>query len=113
MFRRDRPHRKRRALLPWKAKGGALDYLRATMKEIMRSAGLREELSFTSSRHGALPRARIPISAMPNCAPLAGRKAFGEGSGVVRAFARLHAWIDHEAAKKQPPARTKPADLSE
>jgi hypothetical protein len=32
---------------------------------------------------------------------------------VARALARLHAWIDHEAAKKQPPARTKPADLSE
>lgn len=52
VFRRDHGHRKRRELLPWMAEGGGFDYLRATVKEIIRSAGLREELSFTSFRHG-------------------------------------------------------------
>jgi hypothetical protein len=31
---------------------GGLDYLRATVKRIVRAAGLRDELSFTSFRHG-------------------------------------------------------------
>ena len=31
---------------------GGLDYLRAIVKEIVGSAGLRDELSFTSFRHG-------------------------------------------------------------
>jgi hypothetical protein len=38
--------------MQWMTTRGGLDYLRATVKEIIRAAGLRDELSFTSFRHG-------------------------------------------------------------
>jgi hypothetical protein len=52
MFRRDHKHRRNRVPTPWMTERGGLDYLRAIVKEIVRSAGLRDELSFTSFRHG-------------------------------------------------------------
>jgi hypothetical protein len=38
--------------MPWITPRGDLDYLRSTVKEVIRAAGLRDELSFTSFRHG-------------------------------------------------------------
>lgn len=52
MFRRDHAHRRSAVPLPWITPRGGLDYLRSTVKEIIRAAGLRDELSFTSFRHG-------------------------------------------------------------
>lgn len=52
VFRRDHAHRRSRTPLPWITDKKDLRYLRGVVKEIIRSAGLREELSFTSFRHG-------------------------------------------------------------
>lgn len=52
VFRRDHAHRRSRTPLPWITDRKDLRYLRDVVKEIIRSAGLREELSFTSFRHG-------------------------------------------------------------
>ena len=51
-FRREHAHRKGAVPKPWITEKGGLDYLRATVKEIVRAAGLRDDLSFTSFRHG-------------------------------------------------------------
>ena len=52
MFRRDHPHRRAKAPLPWITPRGDLDYFRSVVKDIIRAAGLRDELSFASFRHG-------------------------------------------------------------
>ena len=52
VFRRDHAHRRSRTPLPWITEKKDLRYLRDVVKEIIRAAGLREELSFTSFRHG-------------------------------------------------------------
>lgn len=52
VFRRDHRHRRGRGLQPWFTEKGGLDHLRSTVKDLIASAGLREELSFTSFRHG-------------------------------------------------------------
>jgi hypothetical protein len=52
MFRRDHAHRRQRVPLPWITPRGDLDHFRGVVKEIIRAAGLRDELSFTSFRHG-------------------------------------------------------------
>jgi len=51
VFRRD-DHRRGRVPLPWITPRGGLDYLRATVKRVIRAAGLRDELCFASFRHG-------------------------------------------------------------
>jgi hypothetical protein len=45
-------HRRAHVSLPWIAPRGGRDDLRATVKRIIRAAGLRDELGFTSFRHG-------------------------------------------------------------
>jgi hypothetical protein len=57
MIRRDRKYRKSGVPLPWMTARGDLDYLRATVKEIVRAAGLRDDLSFRSFRHGGFTEA--------------------------------------------------------
>jgi len=52
MFRRDHKHRRGKVPLPWITPRGELDYFRGVVKDIIRAAGLRDELSFTSFRHG-------------------------------------------------------------
>jgi hypothetical protein len=53
VFRRDHANRRnKQELLPWITERQDLRYLRATVREIILAAGLREELSFTSFRHG-------------------------------------------------------------
>jgi len=52
MFRRTHEHRRGAVPLPWITERGELDYVRATVKKIIRAAGLRDELSFSSFRHG-------------------------------------------------------------
>jgi hypothetical protein len=51
-FRRDHKHRRGKVPLPWITPRGELDYFRGVVKDIIRAAGLRDELSFTSFRHG-------------------------------------------------------------
>jgi hypothetical protein len=43
--------------IPWAAASGDLDLMRRKVKRIIRSAGLRDELSFTSFRHGGFTEA--------------------------------------------------------
>lgn len=57
MIRRDRTDRRTGVPVPWITPRGGLDYLRATVKAIVRAAGLRDELSFTSFRHGGFTEA--------------------------------------------------------
>jgi len=52
VFRRDHEHRKSRTPLPWITERKDLRYLRSVVKEIVAAAGIRNELSFTSFRHG-------------------------------------------------------------
>jgi len=52
IFRRDHGHRRSAIPLPWITPRGDLDYVRSVVKKIIRSAGLRDDLSFTSFRHG-------------------------------------------------------------
>jgi hypothetical protein len=52
IFRRDHKHRRGATPRPWITARGDLDYLRSTVKKIIRAAKLRDELSFTSFRHG-------------------------------------------------------------
>ena len=40
--------------LPWATASGALDFVKKKTKEVIRAAKLRDELSFTSFRHGGL-----------------------------------------------------------
>jgi hypothetical protein len=48
MIRPDRKDRKAGVPLPWTTAKGGLDYLRATVKEIVRAAKSRDDLSFAS-----------------------------------------------------------------
>jgi len=52
IFRRDHAHRRGKVLLPWITPRGDLDHFRSVVKDIIRAAGLRDELSFASFRHG-------------------------------------------------------------
>lgn len=52
VFRRDHKHRRSPNPLPWITARRDLRYLRGVVKKVVRAAGLREELSFTSFRHG-------------------------------------------------------------
>jgi hypothetical protein len=51
IFRRDHKHRRGTVPLPWISALGDLDYLRSTVKKIVRAAKLRDDLSFSSIRH--------------------------------------------------------------
>jgi hypothetical protein len=52
VIRRDHQHRRGKVPLPWITPRGDLDYFRRIVKKIIRAAGLRDELSFASFRHG-------------------------------------------------------------
>lgn len=52
VFRRDHAHRRSAIPLPWITPPKDLRYLRSVVKKIIAEAGLRQELSFTSFRHG-------------------------------------------------------------
>jgi hypothetical protein len=53
-FVRDWPDRTAKIQLPWATTSGALDFVKKKTKAVIRAAGLRDELSFTSFRHGGL-----------------------------------------------------------
>jgi hypothetical protein len=57
VFRRDHMHRRSPIPLPWITAKQNLRYLREIVKKIVRAAALREELSFTSFRHGGFTEA--------------------------------------------------------
>jgi hypothetical protein len=52
VFRRDHAHRRSATPLPWITPRKDLRYLRSVVKKIIVEGGLRQELSFTSFRHG-------------------------------------------------------------
>jgi hypothetical protein len=52
VFRRDHQHRRSPIPLPWITPRGDLRYLRRVVKKIIAAAAIRNELSFTSFRHG-------------------------------------------------------------
>ena len=52
VFRRDHEHRRSSTQLPWITERGDLRYLRRVVKKIVLAAAIRNELSFTSFRHG-------------------------------------------------------------
>jgi hypothetical protein len=52
IFRRGHAHRRGKVPLPWITPRGDLDHFRSVVKDIIRAAGLRDELSFASFRHG-------------------------------------------------------------
>ncbi|MCK1494947.1 hypothetical protein IVB14_32220 [Bradyrhizobium sp. 180] len=52
VFRRDHAHRRSVTPIPWITPRKDLRYLRSVVKKIIAAAGLRQELSFTSFRHG-------------------------------------------------------------
>lgn len=52
VFRRDHAHRRSVTPLPWITPRKDLRYLRSVVKKIIAAADLRQELSFTSFRHG-------------------------------------------------------------
>jgi hypothetical protein len=54
LFVRDWPDRISGTPLPWATSVGALDFVKKKAKEAIRAAGIRDELSFTSFRHGGL-----------------------------------------------------------
>ncbi|WGD54973.1 hypothetical protein QA641_14260 [Bradyrhizobium sp. CB1650] len=68
VFRRDHEHRRSAIPLPWITARKDLRYLRAVVKKIVAAAGLRNELSFTSFRHGGFTEgadSRWPSSIRP------------------------------------------------
>ena len=80
MLRRDHAHRRASIPQPWITPRGDLDYLRAVVKKIIRAAGLRDELSFTSFRHGG----------------------FTEGADADMSDAELRAAGRHRSARQLP-----------
>ncbi len=109
IFRRGHAHRRGKVPKPWITPKGDLRYFRDVVKEIIRAAGLRDTLSFTSFRHGG----------------------FTEGADADMTDAELRAAGRHRSArqlptyakrtrkqlisvaKKRRAERTKRADLSE
>src|SRR5262249_35160327 len=63
IFRRDHKHRRGTVPLPWISALGDLDYLRSTVKKIVRAAKLRDDLSFSSIRHDGFTRTDAELRA--------------------------------------------------
>lgn len=80
VFRRDHAHRRGKVPKPWITPRGGLDYFRSVVKDIIRAAGLRDELSFTSFRHGG----------------------FTEGADADMSDAELRAAGRHRSARQLP-----------
>lgn len=109
VFRRDHPTRRSPIPKPWITDRKGLDHLRGVVKTVIRAAGLRDELSFASFRHGG----------------------FTEGADADWTDAELRAAGRHRSAQQLPTyakrtqkqlisastkrraIRTKPANLSE
>jgi hypothetical protein len=109
VFRRDHDHRRGRVPLPWITPRGGLDYLRATVKRIVRAAGLRDELSFTSFRHGGFTEgADSDLSDAELRAAGRHRSARQLPTYAKRTRKQLIAGVQKRRAE-----RTKPAGLSE
>jgi len=109
VFRRDHDHRRGRVSLPWITPRGGLDYLRATVKRIVRAAGLRDELSFTSFRHGGFTEgADSDLSDAELRAAGRHRSARQLPTYAKRTRKQLIAGVQKRRAE-----RTKPAGLSE
>jgi hypothetical protein len=105
VFRRDHGHRRGHVPLPWMTPRGGLDYLRATVKRIVRAAGLRDELSFTSFRHGGFTE-----GADSDLSDAELRAAGRHRSARVR---QAHPEAADSRRSKRRAERTKPAGLSE
>lgn len=109
VFRRDHAHRRSRTPLPWITDKKDLRYLRDVVKEIIRSAGLREELSFTSFRHGGFTEGADSDLADAELRA-AGRH---RSSRQLPTYAKRTRKQLISGTKKRREERTKTADLSE
>jgi hypothetical protein len=86
---------------PWITPRGGLDYLRATVKRIIRAAGLRDELSFTEGADSDLSDAELRA---------AGRH---RSAGQLPTYAKRTRKQLVTGAQKRRAERTKPAVLPE
>jgi hypothetical protein len=112
VFRRDYGHRRGRIPLPWMTPRGGLDYLRSTVKRIIRAAELRDELSFTSFRHGGFTEgADSDLSDLSD----AGLRTAGRHRSArqLPTYAKRTRKQLVSGAQKRRAERTKPAGLSE
>ena len=104
MLRRDWGER-----LPWPTERGDLDHLRHKVKSIIRAAGLRDELSFTSFRHGGFTEAAD--------ADLSDAEIRAQGrhksAKVLPRYAKRTMKQVEAGAKKRRTMRTKADNLSE
>jgi hypothetical protein len=95
--------------IPWPSRRGDLDYMRHKVKEIIRAAGLRDELSFTSFRHGGFTEAAD--------ADLSDAEIRAQGrhksTKVLPRYAKRTMKQVMEGAKKRRTQRTNADDLSE
>ena len=95
--------------LPWPTERGDLDLMRHKVKRIIRAAGLRDELSFTSFRHGGFTEAAD--------ADLTDAEIRAQGrhrsAKVLPRYAKRTMRQVAEGARKRRAVRTKADDLSE
>jgi hypothetical protein len=75
IFRRDHKHRRGAISLPWITARGDLDHLRSTVKKIVRAAKIRDELSFSSFRHGGFMGSKCTLCSLPACRSIVGSAA--------------------------------------
>ena len=109
MFRRDHQHRRGSALVPWITPRKDLRYLRGVVKEIIQAAALRNELSFTSFRHGGFTE-----GADSDLTDAERRAAGGHRSSrLLPTYAKRTRKQQISGSKKRRLGRTKAAGLSE
>jgi hypothetical protein len=109
IFRRDHGHRRSAIPLPWITPRGDLDYVRSVVKKIIRAAGLRDDLSFTSFRHGGFTEGADSDLTDAELRA-AGRHRFAR---QLPTYAKRTRKQLVSVANKRRAERTKAADLSE
>jgi hypothetical protein len=104
MLRRDRGAHK-----PWFTSGGDLTHMIHTVKRIIRAAGLRDELTFTSFRHGGHTEAADSDLTDAEIRAMSRHKS----AKVLPRYAKRTMKQVEAGAKKRRAMRTKADDLSE
>ena len=95
--------------LPWPTARGDLDLMRHKVKRIIRAAGLRDELSFTSFRHGGHTEAADSDLTDAEIRAMSGHKS----AKVLPRYAKRTMRQVAEGARKRRAVRTKADNLSE
>lgn len=94
---------------PWVTDSGDLTYMRHEVKRIIRAAGLRDELSFRSFRHGGITEAADADATDREIQAVTRHKS----SKVLPRYAKRTMKQVSNVAEKRRRTRTKPAQLSE